>query len=1126
MKRTSGGGLLRALALCLLTLTHIVFSQDLDEFSLHGKIVDINNDSIVGAKVTATLISTGSERSAVTDESGRYRLIELPPGTYFLQVSAGGFETKRSKEFQGAAAQSLRLNFSLSVVGINEEQTIRILDDDLPVVDEGRTIVGSAISQTEIEDLPNPSNDVLDLVYLIGGTAEEPLSIRDLASDDRIGNGSETDQPTRIIGTGTISLSGGAAYSTNITIDGMDNNDDREAGERFQPPAGAVAEVQVITNQFSAEYGRASGGRVNIRTKGGANDLRGEFSFFFEDDGLNANTYNNNRRGLSRLPYTELEPGFSLSGAIPISYFKNRTFFFAAYQYRDREAETRIFTALPVDQNPRFPLPLPTAPESARPDQTGGTALIATYEKQVGTPSYRHGFSGRIDHRFSDKHNANFGIASGRSTGFSQYRETTRYLEETLQGRIRNTDSYNFTDNFVVNSGFVNQLRFQYSTLKPEFVTQNPLDPVVLLRLYDEENPDAEERINGTVVVGNSTGSFSSQREERRYQIQETANFAVGDLTLRFGLDVQRIISTINELPDTTGTFNFESADGFLADQVVRYRRNTAGISKVDNKYYGFFGQADWKVKPNVTLGFGLRYERESVVDDKNNFGPRFGVAYSPGQDKRSVFRFGSGIFYNRTLLRTIDDFLIDQVRQQFDSNLLQGTTDEPRCFTDPSFAAGFDECRFLIYAAQRFPAPLTIEQIKAVPGINNIGLGFTQDIFTRTLEGNIKIPESYQFNLGFERDLGRSFVFEANFTYNKTIRLWRERNINAFQVPVGFDNFTDYLISLGDIEIPGTTSGTDIYRFVLGDPADTNGDVNSETGADCNSSTPLCIVNLNTLNGSTATLEPIGIARRTLLATIGLPFSNIIDGQIEEVGSMGRSVYEGLSIEMRRRFKNLGFGLSSSIRVTYVLSRMRDDGLSDTSSAQIAGDFAGEFGRSGLYRRHRLRISGIMELPRWLGRLRMSPVLRLESGRPFNISIGGDDRNLDDVSNDRPNYTGDLGDIVWHHPNDPFPQSLFEKFSLAPIGSRGGDLPNNAGNGPALFDLDLNVSREFLFGERFRIKPQITFSNLLNATVYNFGTNFIGLENAGSPEFERGFLTPSRTMTQRKIQIGIRIGF
>ena len=115
---------------------------------------------------------------------------------------------------------------------------------------------------------------------------------------------------------GTFALSGGAAYSNNITIDGLDNNDDRAARERFQPSLEAVEEVQVITNQFSAEYGRASGGRVNLRTRGGAHNFHGRAFYFFRDESLNANSSFNNARGLKRLPLQEHNPGLTLSGPL------------------------------------------------------------------------------------------------------------------------------------------------------------------------------------------------------------------------------------------------------------------------------------------------------------------------------------------------------------------------------------------------------------------------------------------------------------------------------------------------------------------------------------------------------------------------------------------------------------------------------------------------------------------------------------------------------------------------------------------------------------------------------------------------------------------------------------------
>ena len=994
------------------TFSQGIFGQDLDHVVFSGQVTDSNGAIVVGATVTAINTGTGVERSAATNSEGRYRIIELIPGIYTLKASSDGFAVQAITGLLTLSGQGLQLDFELSPAGVTVEQTVSIGDEDVFLIDVTRTVVGTTLTGSEIEHIPNTSNDVLDLAYIVAGTAEEPFSIRNLAGDDRIGGGSEGDQPSEVLGAGNISLAGGAAYSTNITIDGLDNNDDRGAEDRFQPPSDSVAEIQVITNQFSAEYGRASGGRINIRTKAGSRMFRGGATLFFEDDRLNANTYNNNRRGLSRLPFSQHEQGFTFSGPIPFGHLKNKTFFFSAYSYRDRNADTRIFSAVPVLQNPVFPLPSPTDPGSQRPDTNDpDSPLIAAYILKVTTPSRRHRFTQKIDHNFADTHNISFNYQFGRSASFRQYRETTRFLEETLLGRIRDNDAFYLTDNFVVTPNIVNQARFQFSGYRPDFRTRNALEPVILLRIRDETTI-GDDRINGTVVAGNSTTGFANLRTEKRYQFQDTLNWVNGNHNLRFGIDIQRVQSNISELGDATGTYNFDSVAHFLKSLPGRYRRNFGSVSSLANTYSAFFLQDDWKLTDNLMLAFGLRYERESILSDNNNWGPRLALAYSPGDSDKQVLRAGFGVFYNRTLLRTVDDFLIAGNESRFDSRMLDGPSDET-CLDVQTNTT--DKCVFLRFVAANFPNAPTEDQIRSVPGVRNINAGFGSRNLRRQLENRIKIPESYQLNIGYERDFGRGLVFEANFTFNKATRLWREQNINAHNVPSGFANFTEYLLSLGDVTIPGTTSGTDTYRFELGDPADTNGDRNADTGADCNSSTPLCIVNLNTLNGSGSTLEPIGIALRVLNALLNRPVSNNI-GQLEQVGSRGMSVYEGLAIGIRSRFRNLGYGFKSSMRFSYVLSRTRDDGFVDTSSAQIQGDFGSEFARSGIDRRHKFRFSSTTGLPKWLGGFRMSPLLRIESSSPFNVSVGGSDRNLDDVGTDRPNFSGDTNDIRWVH--------------------------------------------------------------------------------------------------------------
>jgi hypothetical protein len=219
--------------------------------------------------------------------------------------------------------------------------------------------------------------------------------------------------------------------------------------------------------------------------------------------------------------------------------------------------------------------------------------------------------------------------------------------------------------------------------------------------------------------------------------------------------------------------------------------------------------------------------------------------------------------------------------------------------------------------------------------------------------------------------------------------------------------------------------------------------------------------------------------------------------------------------------------------RMTYTLSSTQDDGLNNTSNAEINGDFSREFTRNVQDRRHRIAFSGTFDTPVWLGKLRFSPLFRAGSSAPFNLGNGGDDRNLDDLSTDRLNFSGNLSDIVYREPGSPFPQQLVDQFSLAPIGARGGNLPRNSGTGPSFFTFDLNVSREFRFRERMKLRPTIEFDNILNASVFSYGAAFIDFDGIGSnasaatiQNFRDRFLVPTRTYRQRQIRLGIRFDF
>ncbi|MCO6511781.1 MAG: TonB-dependent receptor [Aridibacter famidurans] len=1110
-------GKLSLLATLFLTTITAGFGQDLDEVTIKGAVRDILGGAVAGARVTAVNEITGIRRTSVTDANGRFILIELEPGDYRIEAEAAGFAQTEAAVRGVLSGETLSIYLEVTPDEVSASVTVSSESDESP--DVSRTVPGDSLKGELIDRLPVPSEDVLDLLLAMSGTDEEPFSIDGLADDDRIGNGSEFDRPSEVTGAGSISLNGGAAYSTNITIDGMDNNDDRQADERFQPPPGSVAEVQVVANQFSAEYGRASGGRINIRTRSGEAGLRGNLHASFEDASLNANTYNNNRRGLTRLPFTRIDPGVTLLGTLPGS--TGRTRFLGSFLFQNRISSSLIDTMVPVDRSPFFDVPPPTHSHEARVDDipnpqsdTFPLVYIAPYRKSVPTPGYRSRSLVRIDQTISDRHSLSVNYQLARSRDLRQYRETTRYLEETLQARLRSGDALQISDSFALSDNVFNQIRFQFSDHRPGFAAEGAGDPVVLLFISDDGRAGSDDQVRGTIVAGNSTANFANLRSERRFQVQESLTIAAGSHTVRVGADIQTLRSRIEDLADSTGTFNFSRVYDLIAGQPSRYRRSFGNTSVKRNTYLGIFFQDDLQVRPGLTVSAGIRYERESILRDDNNFGPRVAIAWSPGDDGKTVIRAGAGIFYNRVLLRTLDDYALGKQERRFDSEALSGPSSETRCLNqvEPGPNAQTDKCRFLSALAAGMPsAPDEGELVRMLSELGIEDGGFVTDTnFTRFVEKGIRIPESYQFNAGIERDLGGGFVTEASFTFNKASGLWRETNVNAFRPPPGFATLTEYLLSLGTFDLGGR-----VTRFELGDPGDAGG-VSDQAG--------IRIVNLASSNPSEAASAPIGIAFAALEATLVRPFDPEL-GQVEMVSSIGRSVYEGLTISVRRGSRPLPGGFSASFRAAYTLSRTRDDGFVDTSSAQTPGDFRAEFSASSIDRRHRFRFYGTVDFPRRLGGFSFSPVIRIESARPFNLGIGGTDRNLDDVSNDRPSFRGDVSSIISRDPGDPFPDALARSFALAPIGTPG-DLPRNAGRGPSLFVFNAAVARKFRFGERASVTPQLTVTNVLNATVFSFGSDFINLSESGSSEFRQGFLVPSRTLAQRKIRLGLRIDF
>ncbi|MDT7605323.1 MAG: hypothetical protein QOF61_3320 [Acidobacteriota bacterium] len=1089
-------------------------AQDLDEITISGRVADQNGAVLVGAKVVATLAATGASRTVATDAEGRYRFVELAPGAYTLRASSEGFAAEERLNVSAVAGENVRLDFTLRPAGVSAEQVVTA-EADAAAVDTTRTVTGGTVARKEIESLPVSTRSPLDLIFTLPGTTEEPLSVRDAAEDADARTRTAARHAQTPEEAGTFALAGGAAYSNNITIDGLDNNDDRAARERFQPSIEAVEEVQVITNQFSAEYGRASGGRVNLRTRAGSNSFHGRAFYFFRDESLNANTFFNNLRGLRRLPLQEHDPGFTLGGRLR----PQRTFFFAAYEYDTLLDSALIDMLVPLQTNPRFALPQPTTLIARRTERSATApnppAELAPFVAAVNTPQRNHTLSARVDHNFTEAHNGAWLFQLARFKNLRQFGGGSR-LASALQGRTRDSDALAYTDNFVFNARAVNQLRAQISRLTPALKTGvDQTRPVVLITINDPLSGDDLADRSGTLVAGSSSAGASDRRESR-FQLQDSLTVLRGAHTVKVGGDFQRIRSVYVDLTDASGTFSFTSAGDFLANAPSRFRQRFQTDSRQRNLYTGFFAQDEWRVRPNLVLSFGLRHDDETILHDRNNFAPRLAVAYDPTGTGKTVIRLGAGIFYNRALLRTVDDFTLGQNRLVFDTNDLR----------DPANARALTDTQQRAFIAVNLQFPGTLDADSSIVR----QFATLQTDFTRRLDPALRIPESYQANIGFEREMFRGFVFEANYTFNRGLHLWREFNSNAPRLPRGYRDFTDYLLSRDFPNLRDTNgvrplydaqAAGDLVRFTVAPSSVSNPDA---IGRVTEFGVPVTLFNLNSFN-STTTLA----AALAALAPLRPDPSHT---QVEQLVSAGNSFYHGLTVEARTRLASKSSGSALSLRAAYTLSRLIDDGVVNTSSALVVGDFWRERARSLLDRRHRFVLSGTFDAPRRFGGLRLATILRVASGAPFNVSLGGDDRNLDDVGNDRPIYSGDLKLIRWRAPGSSIDPTVLAAFSLPTIG-RTGNLPRNAGTGPALFTLDLNLTREFRLTERARLRPVIEFDNVLNKTVFTYGAEFInfnGLRPDATPEQRQAlldsFLVPTRTLRPRSVRVGVRFDF
>jgi len=1033
----------------------VAIADDLDNIVFEGVIRDTAGAVISGAKVALIQTATGIERVAMSNREGRFRIAVGAPGNYKLKASATGFNQQESQEVVTTTGRTFTIDLTLAAAGVSEQITVAAASP--PLVDTNRTVVGDTITQRELEDLPIINRDPLQLVFLLGGVTEAPLSTSELADEGRGVFLRGTPEEA-----GSFSLTGAPATSNNITIDGLDNNDDRSARERITLNVDSIAEVQIITNQYAAEYGRASGGRINIRTRGGANGFHGNASFYFGDESLNANTYFRNARGLGRVPQQQRREGGVLSGPIR----KQRDFFFAGYERFDFPDFTEIRAFVPVAANPLFPLPKPNNPVAAGSE-------VGLFSEEIATSESTNVVNVRADLNFSQSHNAAVRFDMLRGENGRGFPGGTR-LPETILIEGRNSDSISVSDFLVFGNRFVNQGKLQYSRLLPRSKASLASVGVVI---------SSPRLTAGTFTGSDSAPAFA--REEKRIQIQDNVSVIVGNHLFKAGADVQLVRSTFNDLFATGGQFTFDTVDDFLSNNPGRFVQRFDTESRVSNNVVGLFIQDEWKVIKNLTLSLGVRWDDESILDDRKNFSPRIALAWDPFGGKlfqrfkklaepgKTVIRAGFGLFYNRALLRTIDDFSLGTSTTIVDSDV------SPQ-----------------VLASIRFPQAITDQAL-----IDRFGFAETQ--FLRRISPDLEIPYTLQTGLGIERQLTKSSVATVDYIFTRGAHLWRESNINAPVLPSGFQNFSQYLQSRDFDNRPSSSgqrpisgSSVDVVRFdVSANTSSTSGAIQVENGV------RVLTLGLNAPRSSniTAALNAVRSLRPDPSLT-----------QVELLESTGNSFYHGGVVSLR-----YSFGSRAHFRAVYTLSKFLDEGTTNTASPQDLFNRRAERALSLQDQRHRFTFSGSFQVP--YVELDLAPIVSFGSSKPFNIGAGFD-RNLNDIQNDRPNFITDIGRPVWRRPGNETADDVKAALELSPIGSTG-NLPRNYGVGPGTRSISLRASRTIVVREHIRVRPSIDVFNVFNNTIFSFGSEFVDRDDSD-------FLVPRRTQRPRTVVLSLRVSF
>ena len=1152
-------------AVLLPVMCQLAFAQGAATGDLHVIVKDQKGSVVPNATVTARDQARAFARSTNSSVEGEYRLLALPPGTYTVRVEAPGFASVEAENQAVTVGQMRGLPITLSVAGTKEMITVT---SEAELVETQRSSSTDTISEQRIENLPINGRNYINFAL----------------TDSRLAR--DTAPSIGAAPTSGVNMSGQRARSNLVNVDGADAVDNSTNGIRSTVSQEAVQEFQIQTNGYSAEYGRAAGGVVNIITKSGTNVFHGSAYGYLRNRNFQAvNPFST----VKDPAYTRTQAGVTLGGPIK----KDKTYYFFSWEgtWRQETGFSSIgannFGLVPFDASAFYEAPAGAVMINVTPQQQqlltaeNGNLALQPYVNLVGVsssmaltgqwpaaltggasfsafptsdcappgpcfvpPSYvplnslignfpvserTDVYSLRLDHNFSNNNRLSLrgGASPSDVTGIQVQAQGAQNFGQNALSRTSTQNFHDWSilaqDQWTIGTNKINEFRFQYSRRG--------------LFYGPSRGPGGQNvavNIPGFAFFGREPFSYI-KRTEQRYQATDNFSWSKGSHNIKFGVDVNFLPVLADFTVNFGGLYDFGQQSlvpGLPALSPIQ--AYGAGIpssfvqgvgdahDNFSNTTTGVFIQDSWRIKSNLTLNYGVRYDVEftpqfppenqyaaygqqflglskSVPRDYNNFAPRIGIAWDPTKDGKSVIRASYGIFYDHPLLGLV--FLADQA----------DGSKAPQIILFPGAPGGCNAQLSNLNATNAFqglldclPASFTYQRdnqrFDPTAGAqsiftnqNYLAAGVPLAIQPFGFPNDSKFVYAYtnQANLSYERDLGHnlSLGLEWNFTGGRHNN--RPINKNAVLTPALLSNWQ---IATGD-----PNSNSSLGPLAVGTGAAPCGiGLGGQPWVSAALTSFFRPSGLNPSIGQFFLNTPCLTFANDIMHADGLhdtcdptppAFTNCVPfSDMPANSSSGSSVYHALTANLRKRF-----GQHYELLTSYTWAHAIDDStdLQSPLSPQDNHNPNADRSNSLFDQRHRFVFSGVYQsgslgnsfARKLFSDWTIAPIVEAVSGRPFNIIVG-DDRNFDfGPLTDRPltvaqGTTNACGDAA--APSRFSPTGFLQPACFLD-GTFIGNLGRNAGTRPYNLFFDLGVSKRIPLGERVSLEGRMDAFNLIN---------------------------------------------